>query len=264
MPVRPATWADLTIAAHIAALASWEDEFLGEVLHPHRAKHPKSFERSFLYDLYGNYFDSRTRLLVSHPSDQPDSITGMAVWSRMGDGGKHMEASQSWLHWLMSRCIIPIYIAIDSLTRLNRAADSAAWRDMDDSDPGMEEYSEKPEYKETWDLELLFQSPQYQGRGFGRELVGWGIEWAKQEGIRVSVASAPGKEGFYKKLGIDEQVEETPRDSQKDPFPGSLLFSRKFDKVVMQRDELFVVTNDETAARTKTFEDHPLYLNHGS
>ncbi|KAG9948813.1 hypothetical protein KCU85_g4817, partial [Aureobasidium melanogenum] len=232
MPVRPATWADLKMAAHIAALAFWEDEFLGEVLHPHRAKHPKSFEHSFLNDLYENYFDPRTRILVSYPSDQPDRITGMAVWSRMGDGGKHMEASQSWLHWLLSRCIIPIYIAIDALIRPNRAADSAAWRDMDDSDPRMEQYFENPEYRETWDLELLFQSPQYQGCGFGKELVGWGIAWAKQEGTRVCVASAPGKEGFYKKLGINEEIEESLKDGQKDLFPGSLLFSKKFDKVV--------------------------------
>ncbi|KAG9729325.1 hypothetical protein KCU73_g12146, partial [Aureobasidium melanogenum] len=116
---------------------------------------------------------------------------------------------------------------------------------MEDSDPGVEEYSAKPEYKESWDLQLLFQAPQYQGRGFGRELVVWGLARAQQEGVRVSVASAPGKEGFYKKLGIDEEVEENPENSQKDPFPGSLLFSKKFDKVVTTRNELLFDTNSD-------------------
>ncbi|KAH0378685.1 hypothetical protein KCU92_g8585, partial [Aureobasidium melanogenum] len=245
MPVRPATWADLKPGARIAALAFWEDEFLGAALHPHRAKHPKGFERFFLHDLYKNYYNARIRILVSYPSNQPDRITGMAVWLRIGDGGKHMETSQSWLHWLMSRCIIPIYITMASLIRPNRAADSIAWGDMEDSDPGVEEYSGKPEYNETWLLDLLFQAPQYQGLGFGRELVVWGLARAQQEGVRVSVASAPGKEGFYKKLGIDEEVEENPENSQKDPFPGSLLFSKKFDKVVTTRNELLFDTNSD-------------------
>ncbi|KAG9529167.1 hypothetical protein KCU93_g3731, partial [Aureobasidium melanogenum] len=245
MPVHPATWADLKPGARIAALAFREDEFLGAALHPHRAKHPKGFERFFLHDLYIDYFVARTRILVSLPNNQPDTITGMAVWSRLGDGGRHMETSQSWLHWLMSRCIISIYVTIDSLIRPNRAADSAAWTDMEDSDLSMEEYSENPKYKESWDLQLLFQAPQYQGRGFGKELVAKGLAWAKQEGVRVSVASAPGKEGFHKKLGIDEEVKETPKDSQKDPFPGSLLFSKKFDKVVTTRGELLLDTNND-------------------
>ncbi|KAG9667029.1 hypothetical protein KCU99_g9426, partial [Aureobasidium melanogenum] len=245
MPVRPATWVDLKPGARIAALAFWEDEFLGAALHPHRAKHSKGFERFFLHDLYRDYHEARTRILVSFPRNQPDTITGMAVWSRLGNGGKHMETSQSWFHWLMRRCIISIYVTIDSFIRPNRAADSAAWTDMEDSDSGVEEYSEKPEYKESWGLQLLFQAPQYQGRGFGKELVAEGLAWAKQEGVRVSVASAPGKEGFYKKLGIDEEVEETPKDSQKDPFPGSLLFSKKFDKVVTTRGELLLDTNND-------------------
>ncbi|KAG9577026.1 hypothetical protein KCU77_g1611, partial [Aureobasidium melanogenum] len=137
------------------------------------------------------------------------------------------------------------YITIDSFVRPNRAADSAALRDMEDSDSGVEEYSKRSEYKETWDLELLFQAPQYQGRGFGKELVAWGLARAKQEGVRVSVASAPGKEGFYRKLGIDEEVEGTLNNGQKDPVSGSLLFSKKFDKVVTMSGELLLNANND-------------------
>ncbi|CAD0085037.1 unnamed protein product [Aureobasidium mustum] len=232
MPVRPARWRDLKPAARIASLAFWEDEFIGGCLHPHRAKHPESFERHFLHDFYRSSFDAHTQIMVSYPSDNPERITGMAIWSRVGDGGKHMEASQSWLYWVMSRCIVPIYIGVDSFIRRNRAADFAAWNDMKDSDLPMDERFENSEYNETWDLELLFQAPQYQGRGFGKELVSWGIARAREEGIRVSVGSAPGKEGFYKSLGIDEVVEQTSHDGKKDPFPGTLLYSRRFDEEV--------------------------------
>ncbi|KAG9858090.1 hypothetical protein KCU98_g402, partial [Aureobasidium melanogenum] len=135
---------------------------------------------------------------------------------------------------------------------------------MENSDAGVEEYLEKPDYKESWGLELLFQAPQYQGRGFGKDLVAWGLARAKQEGVRVSVASAPGKEGFYRKLGIDEEVEETPENGQKNPFLGSLLFSKKFDKVVTTRGELLLVPNNETASETGKVEDHPFYLHHDS
>lgn len=228
MPVRPAMWADLKPAARIAALAFWEDEFMGDRLNPHRAKHPKSYERFFLHDLYESYYETRTRMLVSYPSNQSDRITGMAIWSRMGDGGKHMEASQSWLRWLMCRCIIPVYITIDSFIRPNRAADHTAWKSMEDFEPGMDECFKEPDYDETWDLELLFQAPQYQGRGFGKELVSWGLGRATEEGTRVSVASAPGKEDFYKKLGIDQEVKEPFANGAADPWPGTLLFSKKF------------------------------------
>lgn len=234
MPVRQATWADLKQAAHIAALAFWEDEFMGNRLNSYRAKHPKSYERSFLHDFYMSYFEARTRVMVSYPSDRPDRITGMAIWSRNGDGGEHMEASQSWLHWLMCRCIIPVYITIDSFIRPNRAADHAAWNDMEGPDPDTDQRFEEPDYNETWDLELLFQEPQFQGRGFGKELVNWGLERAKEEGIRVSVASAPGREDFYKKLGIDEEVEEPTANGSTDPCPGTLLFSKKFNMAVQE------------------------------
>lgn len=232
MPVRQATWADLKVGARIAALAFWEDEFMGDRWNPYRAKHPKSFERAFPHDLYESYFDARTRVLVSYPKDQPDRITGMAIWSRTGDGGKHMEASQSWLGRLMGRCIIPFYISINSFLRPNRAADHAVWKGMGDMEPDMDERLEKPDYNETWDLELLFQEPQYQGRGFGKELVSWGISRAKYEEIRVCVVSAPAEEEFFRKLGIDEEVKEPFGGGEDSPWPGMLLFSKKFNMAI--------------------------------
>ncbi|KAI4718168.1 hypothetical protein E4T48_05609 [Aureobasidium sp. EXF-10727] len=238
MPIRPATWADLKPAARTAALAFWEDELHGTRLHPHRSKHPKSFERFFLHDLRENYCDAECQVWVSHPQHHPEKITGMAVWMRTGEGGRRLHARQSWLRWLMSRLVLPVYHKIDLLLHPNNAADAAGWRDMEKSFPFMEHHFEKPGYDETWDLVLLFQAPQYQGCGYGTELVRWGLEQAKEEGIRVSLVSSKAAEGFYMKLGIDEHVGNASDGGENNPFHdlsgGKILLSKKFEKTTVE------------------------------
>jgi ribosomal protein S18 acetylase RimI-like enzyme len=49
--------------------------------------------------------------------------------------------------------------------------------------------------------------PEYQGKGFGRELVQQGLERAKHDpegDLPVCVVSADGKEGFYQKCGFGD------------------------------------------------------------
>jgi predicted N-acetyltransferase YhbS len=49
--------------------------------------------------------------------------------------------------------------------------------------------------------------PEYQGKGFGRELVQQGLERAKHDAegdLPVCVVSADGKEGFYQKCGFGD------------------------------------------------------------
>lgn len=56
----------------------------------------------------------------------------------------------------------------------------------------------------TWFLSMLCVAPEWQGRGFGAELVDWGVRRAEREGVSASLISARGKDGFYGRLGFVE------------------------------------------------------------
>ena len=57
-----------------------------------------------------------------------------------------------------------------------------------------------------WYLNFLAVKPAYQNRGYGRALVAWGVERAKQENVAASVCSGKGRETFYQKCGFDVQA----------------------------------------------------------
>lgn len=57
---------------------------------------------------------------------------------------------------------------------------------------------------ENWYLDILAVHPNGQGKGVGRELVQWGVDEAKKEGVCASVIAAYEKERFYGKCGFKE------------------------------------------------------------
>jgi predicted N-acetyltransferase YhbS len=58
--------------------------------------------------------------------------------------------------------------------------------------------------EQTWYLDLLAVHPASQGKMFGRELVQWGMDEAKREGVWASVIAAKGKDRFYGRFGFVE------------------------------------------------------------
>jgi hypothetical protein len=70
-----------------------------------------------------------------------------------------------------------------------------------------------------WDLHSLAVSPEYRNRGYGRTLVGWGLNVAMEEDISSSVLSAKGKEQFYRRCGYGEVVG-WATDGEKNPLAG--------------------------------------------
>jgi len=85
----------------------------------------------------------------------------------------------------------------------NRAADPTKETILPDSFHLIEHHWEG-QRAENWYLDLLAVHPDSHGKGYGRELVQWGVDEARREGIPASVISAGGKEGFYGKFGFRE------------------------------------------------------------
>lgn len=69
--------------------------------------------------------------------------------------------------------------------------------------------------------------PDYQGKGFGRELVEWGLQQAEKENVHASVMSSEGNDAFYLRSGF-EQVVGNATEGEGNPLAGvkggSILF----------------------------------------
>ena len=59
---------------------------------------------------------------------------------------------------------------------------------------------------ETWYLAAIGVDPTHEKRGYGRELVKYGFDRAKEEDVGCSVICADGKENFYQACGFDVVV----------------------------------------------------------
>ena len=59
---------------------------------------------------------------------------------------------------------------------------------------------------DNWYLDALAVHPDYQGKGYGRSLVMWGICKADEENVHASVMSSAGNETFYLRCGFEEIV----------------------------------------------------------
>lgn len=85
----------------------------------------------------------------------------------------------------------------------NRAADPSKANVLEESKPLTEHYWSGSR-EQNWYLDILAVHPESQGKMYGRELVQWGVDEAKKEGVCASLISARGKERFYGRFGFVE------------------------------------------------------------
>ena len=115
---------------------------------------------------------------------------------------------------------------IDSVLYPNRALDSSKANLFELSIPYWKHHWDG-ERQENWYLSLCAVHPDYQGKGFGRELVEWGLKQAESENVHASVMSSNGSDGFYLRCGFEEIVGNAT-DGEGNPLTGikggSILF----------------------------------------
>lgn len=67
-------------------------------------------------------------------------------------------------------------------------------------------YTNSNPRSDNWYLDLCCVHPSYEHRGFGRELVHWGLERAREENVHASVLASYGNDDFYLRCGFDEVI----------------------------------------------------------
>jgi GNAT superfamily N-acetyltransferase len=87
----------------------------------------------------------------------------------------------------------------------NRAIDESKRNVLAESFPWFSHYWSGAR-AQNWYLALCGVDPSYAGQGFGRELVRWGLDRAREEGVHASVVASKGIDKFYLICGFDEAV----------------------------------------------------------
>lgn len=202
MPLRAATSADLLPAAKCLASALKDNELFGEYMHPHRKEYPNDMQLFFLRLLREMYYCSADDHILLATAGTTARIVGVAIWTRKR-GSKWM-GDRTRLD-PFDRIVTRAKNAVSSFFYPDRAADPTRLDVLERMEP-FTAHLWKGTRAESWYLDLLGVEPDEQGQGYGREMVQWGFERAKEEGIGCSVTAADGKERFYERCGFDVKV----------------------------------------------------------
>jgi hypothetical protein len=90
--LRAARTTDLTTIARIWASAFFDDEIIGQIMHPHRAQYPDDVYYFLLRGIRERFWDWRHQFIVATTTEEgEEKIVGAADWRRLGKGGERME-----------------------------------------------------------------------------------------------------------------------------------------------------------------------------
>ena len=201
MPIRPATYHDLYPASKALTAAFKDESFHGPFLHPRRHEYPNDMYLYFLRRLrvyYAKTIDNG-QLLVSFQTNAEgteECITGFAYWDRK------TAKPRSSLYGRIAIKAAEWYNYAESLIYPNRAVDQAVLNAIEGMGPFIGHHWTGSR-TENWYLDLMAVDPSKQKQGYGREMVRWGFDRAREEGVGCSVVSAEGKERFYQACGYD-------------------------------------------------------------
>jgi hypothetical protein len=94
--IRFAQYADLPAISRVMGQAFFDDSLFGDIIHPHRTKHPKDVDLYWLRRAYADYWNYRWRWLVAvvkEPTTGKDVVVGVAAWERLGSGGEELDCA---------------------------------------------------------------------------------------------------------------------------------------------------------------------------
>jgi hypothetical protein len=87
--LRTAQITDLTFIARVWTAAFFDDEIIGQIMHPHRNQYPDDVYWFLLRGIRERFWDWRHQFIVVTAND--GNVVGAADWRRLGKGGERME-----------------------------------------------------------------------------------------------------------------------------------------------------------------------------
>jgi hypothetical protein len=94
--LRPARYSDHNTLATLCSAAFFDEDLFGRTMHPHRNEFPDDVALYWLQHIRTSWCDWRNRAIVAVTHDQKtgqETIVGLAIWQRQGEGGKKMALS---------------------------------------------------------------------------------------------------------------------------------------------------------------------------
>jgi hypothetical protein len=90
--LRAATSSDLSSIATVWTAAFFDDEIIGEIMHPYRKDYPDHVYWFLLRGIRERYWDWRHQFLVVTDDEK---VVGAADWRRLGKGGEAKELGKA-------------------------------------------------------------------------------------------------------------------------------------------------------------------------
>jgi hypothetical protein len=112
--VRHARYSELPLIAQLYTETFWNDNLIGDLIHPHRKQYPQDMHLFWLRQARVNFWDPRYRWIVAvHGANGTEQIAGAALWERLSEGSKELE-----YRWFDPRkCARPSWSVRSSLIR---------------------------------------------------------------------------------------------------------------------------------------------------
>ena len=204
MSVRLATPEDEPAITALCTAAFFEENLFGVTIHPHRHQYPDDIIIFWHQWLRDDFAEPRNRILVTTTTfNGEEMVTGMATWQRQGDDPGAQKVISEW--------IAPGEYAFQPLpSTRNRAIDPTKSTILQDSEPFFKHHWAPTTHgvprSQNWYLHLCAVDPAYHKRGFGQQLVKWGLDRAREENVHASVMTSDGANPFYFCCGFDEKV----------------------------------------------------------
>lgn len=85
MPIRLARYSDLEAAAQVLTVAFWDEDVVGNHMHPNRAEHPGDMVEFWRRLLRASWWDWSHIIVIATTDD--GEVVGVAKWAPVGDFG---------------------------------------------------------------------------------------------------------------------------------------------------------------------------------